>query len=142
MCDPFGVWGAVGVVFDQWFSFIPACEVTCMNADIRKPGALPIAENVQNAVTSKTRWSGFSQIKNVTADRKPWAKILCVSLAAPLQKDAAKLLGSFERCWKTGKSSPVERKCLSPACLAAPFLRYRNREEIASLYSARLPHQR
>lgn len=79
-------------MFDQWFSFIPAC----MNTDIRKLGAVSIAENWQNAVTSKMRWSGFSQNKNMTTERQLWTKILPVSLAAPLQKDAAKLLRSFE----------------------------------------------
>lgn len=127
-----------GIAFDQWFSFIPAFDVTCMNADIGKPVPLSIVENGQNAVTSKTRWSGFPQIKNVTTDRKPQAKIPCASLAALLQKDAGKLLWRFERCWRTGKRSSVERKCTSPACLAAPFLRYQNREEITSLYSTRL----
>lgn len=128
--------GVRGIVFHQWFSFIPVCEVTCVNTDIRKPGTLSIAENGQNAVTSKTGWSGFLQIKNVTTDRKPQAKILCVRVAAPLQKGAAKLLGSFERCWWTDKRCPVERKYTSPACLAARFLRYQNREEITSLYFA------
>lgn len=92
-------------MFDQWFSFIPAC----MNTDIRKLGAVSIAENWQNAVTSKMRWSGFSQNKNMTTERQLWTKILPVSLAAPLQKDAAKLLRSFESMNSLGGWDGVRR---------------------------------
>lgn len=38
----------------------------------------------------------------------------CVRLAAPVQKDAPELLGSFERFWRTSKRSPVERICHLP----------------------------
>lgn len=44
-----------GGLFDQWFSFILAYEVACMNADIGKLEPVSTAENWQNAVTGKTQ---------------------------------------------------------------------------------------
>lgn len=64
----------------------------------------------------------------------------CVGLAAPVQKDAPELLGSFERFWRTSKTSPMERECTSAICLAISLLRYQSREETTGLYSACLPH--
>lgn len=139
MCDPFGVLGVGVVVLDQWFSFIPASEVS-MNSDVRRPRAFSVAEEGQNAVMSKTRWSVFSQVKNVTTD-KATGKDTVYEPISPSPKGCCEAVGELWESWRTGKSSSVERECTSPVCVADPSPGYWNREEIMSLHCAHLPHQ-
>lgn len=93
--DSSGVWAQRDCVWPVVFLYSCLWR-DCMSVDIRKPGSVSIAEDGQNTVTKKVRWCGFSQSKNMPANGKPWARILCEP-SSPCPKGCSRAIGEL---WK------------------------------------------